>query len=151
MINQEDNHVVHPPKETASKAVRIGYYVALGLFTLLMLFSVYNYFFNNPALQEAFTSLGFPTFLIYPMAIAKLLGLMAIWTKRSIVLKEWAYAGFFFNILLAAAAHINVSDGRAGGAIVALVLLLAAYFLEKKIFPRKTIREASLIAEGAPK
>ena len=147
MINHEDS-VAHPPKETASKAVRIGYYASLGLFTLLMLFSVYNYFFNNPALQEAFTSLGFPTFLIYPMAIAKLLGLVAIWTKRSIVLKEWAYAGFFFNILLAAAAHINVSDGRAGGAIVALVLLLAAYFLEKKVFPRKTIREASSTVEG---
>ena len=121
------------------KAVRIGYYVSLGLFTLLMLFSVGNYLFNNEMIQGAFTSLGFPTYLIYPLAIAKLLGLVAIWTKQSLVLKEWAYAGFVFNTLLAGSAHLNVGDGSAAGAFVALALILTAYFLEKKVFPQKTV------------
>ena len=121
------------------KAIRIGYYSALGLFTALMLFSIFNYFTNYEAMSGAFTSLGFPVFLIYPLAIAKLLGLVAIWTKYSLVLKEWAYAGFVFNTLLAATAHISAGDGQAAGAIVALVLILTAYFLEKKVFPQKTI------------
>ena len=121
------------------KAIRISYYVALGLFTALMLFSAFNYFANHAAISEAFTSLGFPVFLIYPLAIAKLLGLVAIWTKYSLVLKEWAYAGFVFNTLLAAAAHLNAGDGQAAGAFVALALILTAYFLEKKVFPHQTI------------
>ena len=124
------------------KAARIGYYIALGLFTALMLFSAFNYFFNYEAMKEAFTSLGFPVYLIYPLAIAKLLGLAAIWTKQSLVLKEWAYAGFVFNTLLAASAHLNTGDGQAGGALVALALIVTAYFLEKKVFPRQTIGPA---------
>lgn len=125
------------------KATKITYYIALGLFSLLMLFSVFNYFFNYSAIEEAFQSLGFPTYLIYPLAIAKFLGLVAIWTKQSIVLKEWAYAGFFFDIVLAASAHINAEDGQAAGAFVALVLLMTAYFLEKRVFPEKTLTVAA--------
>ena len=131
------------------KRVRIGYYVALGLFTALMLFSVFNYVFQNETVQGAFTSLGFPTFLIYPLAIAKLLGLVAIWTKQSVVLKEWAYAGFTFNIVLAASAHLNAGDGQAAGAFVALLLILTAYFLEKKAFPHKTVESITRAAQVA--
>lgn len=121
------------------KAVKITYYIALSLFTLLMLFSVSNYFFNYEAIQEAFQSLGFPTYLIYPLAIAKLLGLVAIWTKQSAVLKEWAFAGFFFNVILAASAHLNVGDGQAAGAFIALFLLATVYFTEKRVVAEKTL------------
>ncbi len=131
------------------KSTRIGYYVAFGLFTALMLFSVFNYLFQNEMMQEGFTDLGFPTFLIYPLAIAKLLGLVAIWTKRSVVLKEWAYAGFTFNIILAASAHLSAGDGQAAGAFVALVLVLTAYFLEKKVFTHKTIETSPRVAQVA--
>lgn len=61
---------------------------------------------------ESFTGLGFPTYLIYWMAAAKILGLVAIWTNFSPTLKELAYAGFTFNCLLAISAHINVNDGE---------------------------------------
>ena len=53
---------------------------------------------------ESFTQLGYPAYLIYPFATAKLLGLVAIWTKKSETLKEWAYAGFTFDFLLAISA-----------------------------------------------
>ena len=124
------------------RVIRISYYLALGLFTALMLFSAVNYFINYGAIKEGFTTLGFPTYLIYPLAGAKLLGLVAIWTKRSIVLKEWAYAGYVFNTLLAASAHLNADDGQAGGAFTALLLILTTYFLEKKLFPQKTVGRA---------
>ena len=121
------------------KAAKVTYYITLSLFSLLMVFSAFNYFFNHSAIEEAFQSLGFPTYLIYPLAIAKLLGLIAIWTKTSVVLKEWAYAGFFFNVILAASAHLNAGDGQAAGAFIALALLATAYFTEKKVMPEKTL------------
>ncbi len=125
------------------KALKITYYVTLGLFTALMLFSVFNYFFNHETIAGAFESLGFPAYLVYPLAIAKLLGLVAIWTKQSIILKEWAYAGFFFNTALATSAHINAGDGQFMGALLALVLIMTAYFTEKKAIPHKYLATAA--------
>ena len=109
------------------------YWIATGLLTLMMLMSVGMYLFNHAEVSETFTKLGFPTYIIYPLAIAKLLGLVAIWTNKIKALKDWAYAGFFFNILLAISAHIMIKDGEHMPAIVALVLLLVSYMYSKKL------------------
>ena len=82
---------------------------------------------------ETFTTLGYPTYIIYPLAIAKILGLIAIWTRKSNTLKEWAYAGFFFDLVLAASAHIHVKDGEYAPAIVAIFLLIVSYRCEKNL------------------
>lgn len=107
------------------------YWGATGLLTALMLMSAGMYFFQNDMVSETFTRLGFPTYIIYPLALLKILGLIAIWTKKSPMLKEWAYAGFFFDFLLALSAHINVNDGEYLPAAIAIVLLLVSYFFEK--------------------
>ena len=83
--------------------------------------------------SETFLRLGYPTHIIYPLAVAKILGLVAIWTKKSETLKEWAFAGFFFDFVLAALAHINVNDGEYAPALVALILVLVSYFFDKKL------------------
>ena len=108
------------------------YRISTGLLTLMMLGSAGMYFFNYEMVSETFTRLGFPTYIIYPLAIAKLLGLVAIWTKKSETLKEWAYAGFFFDFLLASSGHMVAKDGEWAGAILAMVLLLLSYTYEKK-------------------
>ncbi|WP_369073566.1 DoxX family protein [Ancylomarina longa] len=59
-----------------------------------MLISISLYILKHEMVSKTFTHLGFPTFLIYPLALAKLLGLIAILSKKSALLKEWAYAGF---------------------------------------------------------
>ena len=109
------------------------YWIATGLLTLMMLMSVGMYLFNHAEVSETFTKLGYPTYIIYPLAIAKLLGLVAIWTNKIKALKDWAYAGFFFNFILAIAAHIMIKDGEHMPAIVALVLLLVSYMYSKKL------------------
>lgn len=58
---------------------RILYWACTGILTLIMLFSVYNYFFNYEAIAGFFDQYNYPTYLVYPLAIAKLLGLIAIW------------------------------------------------------------------------
>jgi hypothetical protein len=62
------------------------------------------------------------------------LGVIAILSKQSKTLKEWAYAGFFFDFLLALSAHLNVGDGEFIPATVAIILLFVSYFLDKKLF-----------------
>ncbi len=115
------------------KTTKIVFYASTGLFTLLMLFSTSMYIFNHEEIIKAFTSFGYPAYLIYPLATAKVLGLIAIWffQKKNIV--EWAYAGFFFNALLAFFAHYMIGDGEQMGAVMAMVLLMTSYFFSKKI------------------
>ena len=115
------------------KTIKITYYVATGLLTLLMLFSVSQYFFNYEVIEGAFKSFGYPTYLIYPYGAIKLLGLVAIWFIPNKSLKEWAYAGFFFAFVLAFFAHYMIRDGEQMGALVATILLLTSYFTNKKI------------------
>ena len=95
-----------------------------------MLFSASMYFFNYEMVAETFSNLGYPTYIIYPLAIAKILGLLAIWTRKSRVLTEWAYAGFFFDFVLACAAHIAIKDGEWAASLVAIILLFVSYFLK---------------------
>ena len=109
------------------------YWISTGLITAMMLLSAGMYFFNYEMVSQTFTNLGFPTYIIYPLAIAKILGLIAIWTNKSATLKEWAYAGFFFDFVLAGAAHFAIGDGEYAPSIVAIVLLLTSYIFGKKI------------------
>jgi hypothetical protein len=116
-----------------TKRNKIIYYSATGILSAFMMISILMYTFAHEVAIEAFTNLGFPTYIIYPLAIAKLLGLIAIWTGKSKLLKEWAYAGFFFNFLLAISAHINVGDGEYIPVIVGIILLITSYVFSKKM------------------
>jgi len=114
---------------------KILFWVSTSMLTLIMFFSVYNYFFNHQAIVDFFENMGYPTYLIYPLAVAKILGLIAVWGNFSKWLKEWAYAGFFFNTLLAFFAHYMVSDGEHMGAVIAFVVVLISYFTGKQVRP----------------
>jgi len=114
---------------------KILFWVSTSMLTLIMFFSVYNYFFNHQAIVDFFENMGYPTYLIYPLAVAKILGLIAVWGNFSKWLKEWAYAGFFFNTLLAFFAHYMVSDGEHMGAVIAFIVVLISYFTGKQVRP----------------
>ena len=115
------------------KTAKIIYYISTSLLTLLMLFSAGMYIFNHAEVAGMFTNFGYPTYIIYPYAIAKLLGLVALWFVANKTIKEWAYAGFFFAFILAFFAHIMISDGEQMGAILAMVFLITSYITSKKI------------------
>lgn len=115
------------------KKFKIAYLVSTGIITAFMLMSAGMYFFNHAEVSKVFATLGYPTYIIYPLAIAKLLGLVAIWTNKSKSLKEWAYAGFFFDFVLAFFAHYMISDGEFAPSIIATVLLMTSYYSWKKL------------------
>jgi len=115
------------------KRNRIIYYIATALLTFLMLFSVYMYFFNHEEVKGMFESFGYPTYIIYPYAVTKLLGVLGVWQSKYHILREWAYAGFFFAFILAFFAHYMIGDGEQMGAGVAIILLLVSYYFSKKL------------------
>jgi uncharacterized membrane protein YphA (DoxX/SURF4 family) len=76
---------------------------------------------------EGMQALGYPLCMMTILGIWKVLGSIALLAPRFPRLKEWAYAGMFFNMTGAAVSHLVVGDGAwhvwytAGLAIVVLV------------------------------
>ncbi|MEM6468945.1 MAG: DoxX family protein [Planctomycetota bacterium] len=81
--------------------------------------------------QESMTALGYPVYLMSILGVAKVLGVIALLIPKTPLLKEWAYAGFTFDLLGASASHAFVKDPTPE-IIVPLVVLavaVASYFL----------------------
>lgn len=112
------------------------YRLVTGIFSAMILMGASMYFFQHAMVQEAFTIVGYPTNIIYPLAVAKILGIVAIWSRKSQVLVEWAYAGFFYVLVLGTYAHAT-TDGGYMGAAVALALLLVSYMYNRKVYGQK--------------
>jgi uncharacterized membrane protein YphA (DoxX/SURF4 family) len=69
--------------------------------------------------------LGYPLWLLSILGFWKLAGAFAILIPRFTRLKEWAYAGMFFNYTGATASHLFAGDGPGAWAIPAILALLA--------------------------
>ena len=108
------------------------YWTSTGLMCLIFLFSASMYFIKTEMVKGFFEALNYPTYLVYPLAVAKILGIIAVLSDKSKVLKEWAYAGFFFDAALAAQAHIDANDGGAMMSIAALILVVVSRYFWKK-------------------
>lgn len=63
------------------------YWVSTILFCCIFLYSAIMYFTRYEMVKGFFQSLGYPDYLIYPLAIAKILGVIAIISKKIEVIK----------------------------------------------------------------
>ena len=59
---------------------------------------------------EAMTALGYPTYMMTILGVFKILGVIALLAPGFPILKEWAYAGFAFDMVGASASHAFVGD-----------------------------------------
>jgi len=59
---------------------------------------------------DMITHLGYPVYLLTLLAAWKIFGIVAILIPKFPLLKEWAYAGFFFIMSGAIFSHIAVGD-----------------------------------------
>lgn len=85
---------------------------------------------------EMITHLGYPLYFLTLIGIWKILGVIAILIPKFPLLKEWAYAGFFFAMSGAVFSHLAVGDTASTlfGPILLLILTAVSwYFRRKKI------------------
>jgi len=113
--------------------MKIAYWIVTGLFCLLMIAAAAMEIFGFAESAAFINQLGYPAHIAYVLPVTKILGVLAILTKYSKTLKEWAYAGFFFDFALAALAHYFSGLPSPLPAIVALVLLMTSYALDRKV------------------
>lgn len=75
--------------------------------------------------------LGYPVYFLTIIGIWKLLGSISILLPKLGLLKEWAYAGFFFLMTGAIFSHFAVGDGAVeyfGPTLLLLLTFLSWYF-----------------------
>ncbi len=103
-------------------AKTIGYWVSLALFSLAMGFGGVADLMKNPDIMESMKKLGYPEYLAMILGFWKICGVIAILLPGLGLLKEWAYAGFFFDLTGASISHVMVQDDM-GKVIIPLVIL----------------------------
>jgi hypothetical protein len=93
------------------KKTTILYWIFTGLLAVLMLFSSIPDILSVPdAVTMVSTHLGYPAYFIPFIGVAKLLGVVAILVPGFPRIREWAYAGFVFDITAAIYSSISVGD-----------------------------------------
>lgn len=75
--------------------------------------------------------LGYPAYFLTLLGVWKLLGVIAILVPKYPLVKEWAYAGFFFVSTGALYSHIVMGDGLSemfGGLLLLVLTIVSWYF-----------------------
>ena len=80
---------------------------------------------------DMFAELGYPVYLLTLLGIWKILGVIAVLLPRLPLLKEWAYAGFFFIMSGAVYSHLAVGDDPVSlfGPLLLLVLTVVSWYI----------------------
>ena len=79
---------------------------------------------------EIVSKLGYPLYLLSILGTWKILGVVAILVPRFTLVKEWAYAGFFFAMSGASISHIIVTHAlnEAFPSFVLLVMTVISWY-----------------------
>jgi hypothetical protein len=80
---------------------------------------------RRPDAIAGITQLGYPVYFIVLLGVWKVLGALAILAPRLPRLKEWAYAGIFFDLTGASVSHA-ASGSSAGNVVGPAVFALVA-------------------------
>jgi uncharacterized membrane protein YphA (DoxX/SURF4 family) len=91
----------------------------------------YLHLTRDPQVMATLAHLGYPVYFASIVGVWKLLGAIAIVVPGIPRLKEWAYAGFFFDLTGAAATRAFVGDGAADilAPLIFLALVAASWAL----------------------
>lgn len=92
---------------------------------------------RNPLVWDITVKLGYPPHFIYILGVAKVAGIVVLLTPNKLLrLKEWVFAGLFFDILFAFFSKLAVLGFPATiDAIVAFIMVTVTYTQFRKLYP----------------
>jgi len=123
------------------KRNKLIYWIATGLLAFGMFTSGLQQIFRAKGMIDIITPLGYPLYFLYILGTWKILGVIAILIPRFKLVKEWAYAGFFFVMTGALASHLATGDDTIKGIIgpffQIVFIILSWYFrpADRRIIP----------------
>jgi len=106
---------------------------------------------KNPLVWEITQQLGYPSHFIYILGVAKLSGVAVLLIpNRLLRLKEWVFAGLFFDITFAFFSKLAVLGLPATtDAVVAFMMVSITYAMFRKLYPAITYGQ-TIVARELP-
>jgi len=122
-----------------TKRNKIIYWIATAWLSLGMLSTGIVQVLKTKEEVALFNQLGYPVYFLTLLGAWKILGVIAVLIPKFTLVKEWAYAGFFFAMSGAVFSHIAVADYSFSayfGPVLLLVLTVLSWYFrpaERKI------------------
>jgi hypothetical protein len=124
------------------KKTNILYWIFTGLFAFVMLMSgIQNALVNAPSIDLLTKQLGYPEYIIPFLGVAKILGAIAIVIPGYPRLKEWAYAGLFFDLL--GATYSTIMAQELHPAMLGMLIFFALFALSYVYYRKREAARAS--------
>lgn len=119
------------------KTTRTIYWAGVALTSLWFGASGFFELTTNPLVWNITVQLGYPSHFIYLLGVAKLSGIAVLLTPGKLLrLKEWVFAGVFFDILFAFFSKLSVLGIAATtDAIIAFTMVTVTYLMFRKLYP----------------
>jgi hypothetical protein len=117
---------------------RIVYVTSTAILVLEILVGAFMDLAHLPYVVQDIRSIGYPTYVLYIVGVWKVLAVAALLWPRLPRLREWAYAGVFFEMSGAAASHVLVGDpiGKYAAPLAFTFLTLVSWWFQPGQAPR---------------
>ena len=123
----------------SDRTAKITYWTATGLVALVYLGGATFYITAHDMVGGMYEGLlHFPTYIIWPLAILKIVAAIVILWRPSTFLSDFAYAAMFWHLLLAASAHMVAGDSSWPPAIVAWIALIVSFLTQNRVRTTKS-------------
>lgn len=129
---------------------KLRYWIPTGLLAAMIFISGLANVTHQPRPMQAAAHLGYPAYIATELGIWKLLAAITfVFGARWPRLKEWAFAGVFFDLSGALVAHAASGDPLVESAPAGVLLLLTgvAYVAHRRFAPTSTPSTAFATAE----
>ncbi|MEP6676146.1 MAG: DoxX family protein [Ferruginibacter sp.] len=114
-----------------TKRNKIIYWIATAWLALGMLSTGIVQLIKLKEETELFSNLGYPGYLMPILGTWKIFGVIAVLVPKFPLLKEWAYAGFFFAMSGAIVSHLIIADAVKelfGPTLLIILTVVSWYF-----------------------
>jgi uncharacterized membrane protein len=113
-----------------TKRHKIIYWIVTALLAFGMLANGLAQIFHAKGFVDIAVHLGYPLYFLYIIGVWKILGVTAILMPRFKLVKEWAYAGFFFAMSGAVLSHVALGDPikEIAPSLVLLILVVLSWY-----------------------
>lgn len=132
-----------------TNGTKVAYWITTAFLVFFMTGGFFE-LFRAPTTVEIITALGYPAYIIPVLGLGKILAIVAILWPGFPRLKEWAYAGIFFNMVGATASHLGRHEAAWHVVVTVAIaaLTLASWALRPRIgsHPPQSIRACPLCA-----
>ena len=111
------------------------YWIATGLMSVGMLGSGLAQIAHAKEMVDLVVPLGYPLYILYIIGVWKILGVITILVPGFKILKEWAYAGFFFVMTGALISHLASADyGLKGliGPFMQTIFIISSWYFRQE-------------------